>query len=646
MTDDPTLSENQIAALKESVCDEFQRVWFAGSQPRIEDYATRISESFRTDLLRELIRIDCSWRRKSGASPRVEDYAPRFPVLSADLPSLLGDKETVIEDRRQVYVEHPSGIDPAIVDTAAEASEGADTVAPIMRFGDYLLAGEIARGGMGVVYRAKHQRLNRMVALKMILSGRLASDTLVKRFYAEAEAAARLDHSGIVPIYEVGQNGDQHFFAMAFVGGGSLAQRVKSGPLPAQEAAELSQKVAEAVQYAHEHGIVHRDLKPANILLDHNGQPKVTDFGLAKMTDQASDLSTTGDVMGTPSYMAPEQAAGKVHEVGPLADVYSLGAILYCLLTGRPPLQAATVLETLRQVKEEEPVSPRLLNPSVPLDLDTVCLKCLRKSPTERYGSAKELANDLGRYLHGEPILARPVGRWERAWRWCLRNPLAAGLIAVSAVLVIALVVAVEANTQRRAAEGIADTQKYFGLVNEVREAAAQPRLGWTWEALQKLKDAARIPTTSRDETALRNLVLRCEASVDLRQIEPTLKPAGESPLGAVAVDLAGRRFAIGKMRGGLLLEVLVFDAHSLKLERTLSYGIVGDHLNAFNLEFLKKKLGGTDVDPTKKPQEGVASLAFSPGWPTDRGGDSQRSPVGLGFGKRRPVDQRLVGSL
>ncbi|MBU6239584.1 MAG: serine/threonine-protein kinase [Planctomycetes bacterium] len=307
----------------------------------------------------------------------------------------------------------------------------------LKRFGDYELLKEIARGGMGVVYKARQVRLNRLVAIKMILAGQFASKEDVKRFYIEAEAAAALDHPGIVPIFEIGQLQDQHFFSMGFVDGGSLADKVKQGPLPAKQAALYTKKVAEAIAYAHSQGVIHRDLKPANVLLDRNDEPKVTDFGLARKTESNSDLTRTGAVMGTPSYMPPEQAAGRTDQVGPLADVYSLGAILYCLLTGRPPFQASNPLDTLMQVIEQEPVSVRSMNPAVQTDLETICHKCLQKDPAKRYASAQDFADDLGRWLVGEPIRARAITRSERAWRWAKRNP----YIATSSATVLFAIV-------------------------------------------------------------------------------------------------------------------------------------------------------------------------------------------------------------
>jgi WD40 repeat protein/tRNA A-37 threonylcarbamoyl transferase component Bud32 len=309
------------------------------------------------------------------------------------------------------------------------------------RFGDYELIRKIAQGGMGVVFKARQKTLNRMVALKMILAGQLATEAEVQRFRAEALAAAQLDHPGIVPIYEVGEHAGQHYFSMGFVEGDSLAARAKDGPLPPREAAGLMEQVARAVGYAHQQGIIHRDLKPANVLLDRDGRPKVTDFGLARMVASESHLTVSGQVVGTPSYMPPEQAAGKGESVGPAADVYALGAALYCLLTGRPPFQAATVMETLKQVLEQEPVPPRQLNAAVPPDLETICLKCLQKEPTRRYASAEAVAADLAHFLAGEPIRARPVGRVERLWRWCRRNPALASATGLAAAALVAVTV-------------------------------------------------------------------------------------------------------------------------------------------------------------------------------------------------------------
>ncbi len=306
---------------------------------------------------------------------------------------------------------------------------------PHQRLGDYELLEEIARGGMGVVYRARQVSLNRIVALKMILAGRFASPEQALRFRNEAEDAAHLPHPHIVAIHGSGEHQGQPYFSMDYVPGGNLATLVRRGPLSARRAAELMKTVAEAVQYAHERGVLHRDLKPSNILLDDAGQPRITDFGLSRRLETDSGLTLTGQVLGSPNFMPPEQAGEKL-KVGRYSDVYALGGVLFYLLTARPPFLGETVTETLDQVRHVEPVSPRLLNPTVPPELDTICLKCLEKEPAKRYATAQDLADDLGRFLHHEPIRAQPIGAVVRMERWCRRRPAIAGL---SAALVVAL---------------------------------------------------------------------------------------------------------------------------------------------------------------------------------------------------------------
>src|SRR6266550_723539 len=304
-------------------------------------------------------------------------------------------------------------------------------------FGDYELLEVIGRGGQGVVYRARQKSLNRIVALKVIALGHWATEAHLKRFRREAEAAASLDHSGIVPIYEVGERDGSCYFSMKLVEGGQLDEVVKREPITIRRAVELIAKVARIVHYAHEHSILHRDIKPGNILLDAKGEPHLTDFGLARLIETESTVTRTMEVLGTPSYMAPEQAVGNNAAVSGLTDVYGLGAVLYQLLTGHPPFAGGTTYETIKLLLDTEPRSPRLLNPKIDRDLSTICLKCLEKDPKRRYSSALALAEDLERWLKHEPIQARRAGVFTSGRKWVRRNPtsalLAASLLALAA---------------------------------------------------------------------------------------------------------------------------------------------------------------------------------------------------------------------
>ncbi len=430
-------------------------------------------------------------------------------------------------------------------------------------FGDYQLLEEIARGGMGVVFKARQTSLNRTVALKMILAGKLASPALVQRFHTEAKAAASLKHPNIVAIHEVGEHEGQQYFSMDYIDGQNLADRLRKGPMPLKQAASCVRTMAGAIHYAHQRGVLHRDLKPSNILIDAQGQPHVTDFGLAKLVEEGSNLTQTEMVMGSPSYMAPEQASGGTRQLTTAADIYSLGAIFYELLTGSPPFRAGTPLETLRQVKEQEPVPPSrrrqevisnqcsvtsepsdarrlatdywLLNTdyssSIDRDLETICLKCLHKDPAGRYGSAEALAEDLGRWQAGEPILARPVSRAERIWRWCGRKPAIASLVLAVAVLMIAgamgltmaaVRIARESERARKAELEALDkkqdaTEKLWGsYLAQARANRWSGRAGRRFDSLNVLTKAAAI----RPSVELRNETIACLALADIRVLK------------------------------------------------------------------------------------------------------------------------------
>src|SRR5437762_5041725 len=322
-------------------------------------------------------------------------------------------------------------------DVAPTSQKTARAAELLGELGDYELLDEVGRGGQGVVFRARQKSLNRTVALKVISLGQWASKAHLKRFRLEAEAAARLEHPGIVPIHEVGERDGSCYFSMKFVEGGQLDEVVRRESMSTRQAAELIAKVARTVHFAHEHGILHRDIKPGNILLDAKGEPHLTDFGLARLVESESSVTQTLDVLGTPSYMAPEQAVGNNAAVSSVTDVYGIGAVLYQLLTGHPPFAGGTTYETIKLLEDTEPRPPRSLNPKIDRDLSTICLKCLEKDPKRRYSSALALAEDLERWLKYEPILARHAGVFARGQKWMRRNPtsalLATSLMAVAA---------------------------------------------------------------------------------------------------------------------------------------------------------------------------------------------------------------------
>jgi serine/threonine protein kinase len=376
---------------------------------------------------------------RAGKAPDRQSLLAEHPDLAFDLAEYLDAQESLLRltEPLRPLAEAIAADNSPTLSTSGVAVEAIPRGKLVSYFGDYELIEEIARGGMGVVYKARQLSLNRPVALKMILAGTLASEADVRRFRNEAEAVATLDHPGIVPIFEVGEHEGQSYLAMKLVEGGSLADRLPEYTVDPRSAAKLLSSVARAVHHAHQRGVLHRDLKPSNILVDRKGQPHVTDFGLARRIEGGSELTQSGALLGSPPYMAPEQTTGHRGEVTTSTDVYGLGAILYATLAGRPPFRADSVMDTIEQVRSRQPEPPVALNPRVDRDLQTICLKCLDKDPTRRYASAQELAEDLDRYHEGRPILARPSGPVERAWRWARRNPVVAALSSL--VLLLAL---------------------------------------------------------------------------------------------------------------------------------------------------------------------------------------------------------------
>src|SRR5881296_1273865 len=375
--------------------------------------------------------------RKCGA--KIFSDAPKGLCTACVLETALGifpdavaaDKENEAANRR--IGESARSPSPRFSDSPFQS------VPMLGELGDYELLEEIGRGAQGVVFRARQKSLNRTVALKVISLGQWASKAHLKRFRLEAEAAARLEHPGIVPIHEVDERDGQCYFSMKFVEGGQVDEVVKRTPISIRQAAELIVKVGRTVHYAHEHGIIHRDIKPGNILLDAKGEPHLTDFGLARLVESESSVTQTLDVLGTPSYMAPEQAVGNNAAISSLTDVYGLGAVLYQLLTGQPPFAGGTTYETIKLLLDTEPRQPRLLNPKIDRDLSTICLKCLEKDPQRRYSSALALAEDLERWLKHEPIQARRTGIFGRGKKWLQRNPTTAAVVTLSLALIVAV---------------------------------------------------------------------------------------------------------------------------------------------------------------------------------------------------------------
>jgi tetratricopeptide (TPR) repeat protein len=415
---------------------------------------------------------------EAGQVPDRQQWLARELDLAAELAEFFADQDRVKGWTEPLRAVSPPAASP--VDLYATVGYEACPPVPglVGSLGDYELLGEVARGGMGIVYRARQTSLGRTVALKMILAGQYAAAADLRRFRTEAEAAAHLDHPNIVPIYEVGEHGGRPYFSMKLIEGGSLKERlVHPPPIAMGGLVRVMAQVARAVHHAHQRGILHRDLKPANILLDLRGEPHVTDFGLAKRIETDAGLTQSGAVLGTPSYMAPEQANGQARRLTTAADVYGLGAILYEMLTGRPPFRGETPLETIRQVVEREPQRPAAVRPGVDRDLETICLKCLDKDPQRRYGSAEALADDLDSWLSHRPIRARRAGPGERLVKWARRRPAAAALLVVLAVVVASLAAGTAAYRYRQTVAADERRRLVHELLLQAQEAESEGRL-------------------------------------------------------------------------------------------------------------------------------------------------------------------------
>ncbi len=448
----------------DAVCDRFEMAWRSGRRPDLAEYLAEVPAKARPQLFRDLLSLDMEYRRALGEQPDVRAYAERFPQFAAPGPAAFTTMASGSKKMREDCDNGPGFV--ALGKSASPHNGAADQLGFSLndpsgfKESGFEILGELGRGGMGVVLKAHQAALDRTVALKLLKSGSFASESELIRFQAEAEAVAQLDHPHIVPIYEVGQCRGQHYFSMKLVSGTSLDRRLEEFARDPRASACLVATVAQAVHHAHQRGILHRDLKPANVLVDDAGQPHVTDFGLAKRLDGSQEATHSGALLGTPSYMSPEQASSSRGAISTSTDVYGLGTILYALLAGRAPFAGTTLVDTLEMVRGQTPEPPTLLNARVPRDLEIICLKCLEKEPQRRYESALALSEDLERWLKGVPILARRVSTATRIWLWCRRNR---AISTMAALLLLALFGGIagitwkwrEADHERNTAEAV-----------------------------------------------------------------------------------------------------------------------------------------------------------------------------------------------
>ncbi len=486
-----------------------QTRWRRGEAVKVETYLDR-NPALRDDAdgLVDLIYSEMLLREEAGETPLLSEYLTRFAAFAEQLRPLF-EVHHALRPEPTCRTPPPTGGGLDAKGFHVNLTPAAWPVVP-----GYQILGILGEGGMGVVYRARHTNLNRVVALKTLRNGHKSGAAHRTRFRAEAQVVARLQHPNIVQVFEIGADDELPYFAMEYVEGSTLTARIAGNPQPARDAARTVAVVSRAVDSAHRQGVVHRDLKPANVLLTVDGTPKVTDFGLAKILDDPSGPTQSGDMLGTPSYMAPEQVAGKVGAIGPAADIYALGAILYEMLTGRPPFKGETVTETLYQVMTADLVPPSRLRPQTPRDLEVICLKCLDRDPAKRYASALELADDLQRFLDGKPIVARPLTAWGRAVKGARRHPAVTALVGVgaAAVVVVGLVVGWhEVGEARRLAVARDEVRV---VIDKGREAF----IGQDWqEARSQFDNALARMDTETSIADLRPEAARLRAEADRR---------------------------------------------------------------------------------------------------------------------------------
>ncbi len=423
---------NSAAYAQDELLDRQRSAWESGERPCPEEFLLDHWSADRQSELMDLIYNEMVIREELGDIPELAEYVGRYPHLADELKiqfevhsALRGNQASTLPFSASMADSHRPPSLASIPDTALKG---------------YEILSTLGEGGMGTVYKARDRSLNRLVALKMIQKGRIPSERELRRFRTEAEAIARLGHPNIVRIHEVGEIDGTPYLSLELAEGGTLAAKLREFPFVPRAAAELIRVLALALQHAHDHRIIHRDLKPANILFGADGQPRIADFGLAKIIEEREsnrDTTRTGEPLGTPRYMSPEQAAGKMGSVGVPADVHALGLLLYECLTGQVPFVGSNAMQTMERIRNDEPLPPRRLQAAIPRDLETICLHCLHKQPERRYPSAQSVADDLGRFLRGESIMARPTPAWEKAWKWCRRNPTTSSAIAAGLLLAV-----------------------------------------------------------------------------------------------------------------------------------------------------------------------------------------------------------------